>query len=741
MTDFSLNVQFEAFENIAKVFSGIKEKTAKVTKAFEDVHQTLGSTEQAFNALQSEDKQLSSQLGQVQGVMKQEQALSQLANQMQEARAKSRELKIQLKNAKAEGQSEKAIAKLANAYEKAKQSSQNLFDKHRVMNGKLGEQKQKLQQAGINTKNLAQTEANLKNRIDQTNNSLNQQANRLEQATKRTEKLAQAREKFNKGLERAANLSLTGQNMFNMGKGVMGSMANMGQKLMGFVDTASTFEGFRATLETIEGSSEKANKSLDWVSEFAAKTPYELDNVMSSFVKLKSYGLDPTNGLLKTLGDTASAMGKELDQAVEAIADAVTGQNERLKEFGITSETKGNKITYTYVHDGKQMKKSVNKNDKKKIEQTLSSIFNQKYAGSMEKQSKTFSGMVSNLMDTWTRFQTMVMSSGAFDAIKNKLSGVLDTLDKMSQNGELQSWAEDVGKSLLDLFESAWEVGKGIFSAIKSVAEFARENKTLVVWLIKLTAVLASASMILGTFFNIFSGITAIVNAASFLTGLASSSTLLVGVITALKTAFIGFFTVLKVGFATMLANPAFLAFIAIVAVIAGAAYLIWKNWDWLKAKLINAWQAVSDFFHNLWGNVKKFGIQAFDALCEMIANINFLSALKKALSGALDWAKNAISGLFGGSDEPTMQTAGVPSNGLGSPGGLFQGGVNQPRVVKNKPITNKGKNAMTQNNTHISVNVAKTDADPQQIARAVNQAMQQQQAAQESRQRRRLVD
>ena len=115
------------------------------------------------------------------------------------------------------------------------------------------------------------------------------------------------------------------------------------------VDTAAEFEKFKTVLETLEGSSAKAKISMDWVSDFAAKTPFELDQVMDSFVKLKSYGLDPTKGLLESLGDTASAMGKPIIQAVEAIADAITGENERLKEFGITSETRGNQTRYSYT--------------------------------------------------------------------------------------------------------------------------------------------------------------------------------------------------------------------------------------------------------------------------------------------------------------------------------------------------------------------------------------------------------
>lgn len=119
---------------------------------------------------------------------------------------------------------------------------------------------------------------------------------------------------------------------------------------------------------------------------------------------------------------------------------------------------------------------------------------------------------------------------------------------------------------------------------------------------------------------------------------------------------------------------------------------------------------------------------------------MDFLSPLKNALGSALDWAKKAIGSLFNWGSGPTMQTAGATGTGLGANGGLFQGASNYPAVVKTKPISHNKTTALA-GNTNITVQVAKTDADPQQIARAVNQALQQHQMAQESRHRRRLVD
>ena len=130
------------------------------------------------------------------------------------------------------------------------------------------------------------------------------------------------------------------------------------------IKTSAQFEGFETALTTIEGSSDKAKKSMDWIAKFAAETPYELAGITDSFIKLRSRGFDPMDGTLQTLGDTASSMNKTLDQAVEAFTDAATMQFERLKEFGITSSQKGDQVTFSWQQNGKDMTKVVKKNGK-----------------------------------------------------------------------------------------------------------------------------------------------------------------------------------------------------------------------------------------------------------------------------------------------------------------------------------------------------------------------------------------
>jgi phage tail tape-measure protein len=224
------------------------------------------------------------------------------------------------------------------------------------------------------------------------------------------------------------------------------------------IDKASQMETLETALETVEGSAAKAQAAMGWIQKFGATTPYEIDEVGAAFNRLRAYGINPTDGTLRTLGDTAASMGKPLMSAVEAIADAVTGENERLKEFGIRAQKSGNQITYFYKNAaGEDVKKKVKANSQEMIRATLMAIWNEKYAGSMDKQSRTWRGLMSSLSDHWTLFQVRVMRSGVFDTLKTQLEGALSTANKWAEDGTLERWANELASGYRYAFDRVKE--------------------------------------------------------------------------------------------------------------------------------------------------------------------------------------------------------------------------------------------------------------------------------------------
>lgn len=272
--------------------------------------------------------------------------------------------------------------------------------------------------------------------------------------------------------------------------GAAGASFAGGAFLGGIISTTAKFEQFQIMLEGTEGSAEKAKASMAWVREFAKKTPYELEQVMEAFVQLKAYGIDPMDGALRAAGDAAAGMSKPLMQAIEALADAQTGEFERLKEFGIRARQESGRVVFTYQKDGKEIRREATKNGTA-IREAISGIWSDRFSGMMDRQSKTFNGLISNLKDGWTDFMLRVGQAGVFDRVKASAQRVLDWLNARLADGSIDKWAGQISKQLERAFdwaqkfirETDWQkVGTEVKQVADAVWVLARAIAGVVHW-------------------------------------------------------------------------------------------------------------------------------------------------------------------------------------------------------------------------------------------------------------------
>ena len=179
-----------------------------------------------------------------------------------------------------------------------------------------------------------------------------------------------------------------------------------------FVDTITSFEKLEASLRTVTGSAENAKIAFGFIEKFAAETPFSLEEAVEAFIKLKALGLTPSEEALTSYGNTATAMGKSLNQMIEAVADAATGEFERLKEFGIKSRAQGDQVTFTF----QGVSTTVGKNAKE-IEGYLRSIGDVQFAGAMEQQAGTLNVALSNMGDSFNKLVKTIGDAGVTDIL------------------------------------------------------------------------------------------------------------------------------------------------------------------------------------------------------------------------------------------------------------------------------------------------------------------------------------
>ena len=249
------------------------------------------------------------------------------------------------------------------------------------------------------------------------------------------------------------------------------ALADVGKSAL---ESASGLEGYRSTLNVVLKDQKKAAKMMAWAVEFANKTPFETDSVVEATVRLQSYGIEAQK-VMTQIGDMAGVMNKDLMQAVEAVADAQTGELERLKEFGITKAmitAKGAELykNQTIVNNKGQIV------DQQKFNDALFALMEERFKGGMEIQAKSYKGLMSTISGVCkTGLAQMAGISGtgeiiegsAFDAAKEGLGWVSDKMQSLSKSGTF----EKIGKKIGSTVQTGIKYGKKVLDVAKRIKD------------------------------------------------------------------------------------------------------------------------------------------------------------------------------------------------------------------------------------------------------------------------------
>ena len=233
---------------------------------------------------------------------------------------------------------------------------------------------------------------------------------------------------------------------------VQGALAGIAGSLVAktVIDANRSFQSLQASLITFTGSAEAANRQFAVLQDFAAKTPFSLEEVVGGFNKLVARGITPSIESLTAFGNIASGTGKSLDQFIEAVADAAVGEFERLKEFGIKANSEGDRIKLTFGG----VTKTVGKNSQEMLSY-LESLGQTKFAGAIERQSKTLNGAFSNLGDSTSKLAVAIGEAGLNGALVSVTKEMSRLIDVTTQATQAQlGFIDVIGITLRDALNS-----------------------------------------------------------------------------------------------------------------------------------------------------------------------------------------------------------------------------------------------------------------------------------------------
>ncbi|TYR82126.1 hypothetical protein FZC66_00575 [Priestia megaterium] len=398
--------------------------------------------------------------------------------------------------------------------------------------------------------------------VDRTGSSMSQMARQADTATREMREQAQVTTTLKDRL-----FSLQGAVA-----AVAGSMAVKGAYNW-LVGANADMEQYQNTLTVVLGSQQKAVEQMAWAEKFAAKTPFEIPSIIDATTRLESYGIE-SKKVLGITGDMASVMGKDLMQAVEAVADAQTGELERMKEFGITKkmiEDQAKLLGTNPINNKGQI------TDMKAFNTVMFSLMEERFKGGMEMQSKSFKGMLSNAADFMGSMGRR-LGEPLFEKAKAGLGDFLGFLNRLQDSGAIDSFitkTQKVGSVIWNAFSTAGSMIANVFNAIKGPATatigYLVDNfKTLSPYIFGVAAALGTYAVVTKTVMTVTK---------------------------AWKAAQLA----LNVSF---LANPIFWI-VAGIGLLIGAAIQLAGGWDVVKQKLLALWPVVVNAWNNIWSTLK----------------------------------------------------------------------------------------------------------------------------------------
>ena len=101
------------------------------------------------------------------------------------------------------------------------------------------------------------------------------------------------------------------------------------------IRVTSRFEDLRTALESVTGSAEAGADAFEFISDFATRTQFSVEDLTTTFIQLRAAGIQPTEDLLTLFTDTAAVTTDQLGalQSITALFARTTAGGLGLEEL------------------------------------------------------------------------------------------------------------------------------------------------------------------------------------------------------------------------------------------------------------------------------------------------------------------------------------------------------------------------------------------------------------------------
>lgn len=361
------------------------------------------------------------------------------------------------------------------------------------------------------------------------NNAANQLMRLTEMAEQSTNSINQMAD-----LTALSSLSVMSRQLGDTFLSMGGAITGMFQKLLqGTMQTGSEFESLRVTINALTGDAEKGQQAVSKLMNFAATTPFEINDLTGMFTTITANGLDA----FETLTSAKSGFQQEL---MGFIGDLMAFRPD------VPAMQWGTAIRNAFSGEVRSLKNALDVDvtgilgrdwgdTPEQIAQDFADLAdNLGVAGLMMQNMGTWSQTLSNVSDQFTRLFLAVADAGVFNDLKAALQGVTNAIIEIS-DADMATIASVIAESISFMVKPLVSAGKAIGDFIRWLTKLTTTQPKLAKFVIQVVAVTGALLTFTGVALKLVSSLSGLVTVFTAMGGsFTSMRSILVGGIKAI---------------------------------------------------------------------------------------------------------------------------------------------------------------------------------------------------------------
>lgn len=270
---------------------------------------------------------------------------------------------------------------------------------------------------------------------------------------------------FNSGVSKLGGIAKKGAGVAVAAVGAV--TAALGAGVVAGVKYNASIESYQTSFEVMTGSAEKAAEVIDRLKKVGASTPFELPDLADTTQLLMNYGFSADEAMDKMmmLGDISQGSAEKMSRIATAYGQMSSAGKVSLEDVKQMIEAGFNPLQEISESTGESMSSLYDRISKGTIsvDEITASMQRAtseggKYFQSMEKQSQTFSGLISTLKDNAQQLLGEVVKPISDGLTESLLPAAISAIEQLTKG------FEENGVS--GMIQAAGNIVSGLFTGI-----------------------------------------------------------------------------------------------------------------------------------------------------------------------------------------------------------------------------------------------------------------------------------